>query len=53
MEQRVAIVTAAGRGIGAACARELANTGYNVVLMSRSEDASLLARELNGTGIQG
>jgi NAD(P)-dependent dehydrogenase (short-subunit alcohol dehydrogenase family) len=53
MEQQVAIVTAAGRGIGAACARELANIGYNVVLMSRSEDAALLACELNGTGIQG
>ena len=27
-EQRVAIVTAAGRGMGAACARELAARGY-------------------------
>jgi NAD(P)-dependent dehydrogenase (short-subunit alcohol dehydrogenase family) len=33
-QDRVAIVTAAGKGIGAACARGLAETGHKVVLMS-------------------
>jgi NAD(P)-dependent dehydrogenase (short-subunit alcohol dehydrogenase family) len=49
----VAIVTAAGRGIGAACARTLAAKGYRVALMSRSQDSVDLARDLNGIGRQG
>jgi len=49
----VAIVTAAGRGIGAACARELAARGYAVVLMSQSDAASELAQELGGVGMSG
>ena len=52
-ETRVAIVTAAGRGIGAACARDLAAKGYRIALISRSEDAIHLARDLNGIGLQG
>lgn len=52
-KQRVAIVTAAGRGIGAACARELADCGYHVVLMSRSDGATALAKELGGVGVVG
>src|ERR1700733_5827933 len=51
--QPVAIVTAAGRGIGAACARDLAAKGYKVALISRSEDAVRLARDLDGIGVQG
>lgn len=50
---KVAIVTAAGRGIGAACARELAGRGWRVALMSRSVEATDLARELGGIGIAG
>jgi NAD(P)-dependent dehydrogenase (short-subunit alcohol dehydrogenase family) len=53
MDQQVAIVTAAGRGIGAACARSLAAKGYRVALLSRSPDAVHLARDLNGIGRQG
>jgi NAD(P)-dependent dehydrogenase (short-subunit alcohol dehydrogenase family) len=53
MDQQVAIVTAAGRGIGAACARVLSAKGYRVALLSRSEDAIHLARELGGLGRQG
>ena len=49
----VALVTAAGRGIGAACARELADAGYAVALMSPSEQAELLAGELEGIGMRG
>lgn len=49
---KVAIVTASGRGIGAAIARELA-TDYHLVLMSRSSEATQLARELGGIGLTG
>ena len=52
-EQKVAIVTAAGRGIGAACARELAANGYQLTLMARSSEVLELAKELNGLGLMG
>lgn len=52
-EPSVAIVTAAGSGIGAACARELAARGYRLVLMSRSASAATLATELGGLGVRG
>lgn len=51
--QRVAIVTAASRGIGAGCARELAARGYKVSLMARSQNVVNLADELGGMAIQG
>jgi NAD(P)-dependent dehydrogenase (short-subunit alcohol dehydrogenase family) len=50
---KVAIVTASGRGIGAACARALVDQGWHVALMSRSSAAADLARELGGLGLQG
>jgi len=50
---RCVVLTAAGTGIGAACARELAGRGARVVLMSRSETALQLAAELGGRGLQG
>jgi NAD(P)-dependent dehydrogenase (short-subunit alcohol dehydrogenase family) len=53
MDHQVAMVTASGRGIGAACARNLAAKGYRVALISRSKDAIHLARELDGLGRQG
>jgi NAD(P)-dependent dehydrogenase (short-subunit alcohol dehydrogenase family) len=52
-KQKTAIVTAAGRGMGAACARALAEKGYAVSLMSVSERSIELARELGGIGWQG
>lgn len=51
--ERVAIVTAAGRGMGAACAEELFRRGYKVALMSTSDAASKLAYRLNGIGFRG
>ena len=48
--RKVAIVTAAGKGMGAACARELATRGYSLALMSRSEEATDLAREIPRRG---
>ena len=52
-EGRVAIVTAAGKGMGAACARELHSRGYSLALMSRSGEAAELAEELGGVGFSG
>ncbi len=53
MSEKVAIVTAAGRGMGAACARSLAEVGYQVSLLSVSERSVQLAQELGGLGMQG
>ena len=51
--ERVAIVTAAGRGMGAAIARELAVEGYALALLSSSGAAEKLAEELGGIGVTG
>ena len=51
--EKVAVVTAAGSGMGAACARELAQRGYRVALMSPSGKAGELAEELGGFGLAG
>jgi NAD(P)-dependent dehydrogenase (short-subunit alcohol dehydrogenase family) len=52
-DRPVAILTAAGSGIGAGCARELAARNYDLVLMSRGDGAPQLAEELGGLAIQG
>ena len=53
MAGKVAIITAASRGIGAACAMELAKRDYRVVLMSTTESVLDLAKELDGIGLVG
>lgn len=53
MTSKIAIVTAASRGIGAGCARELAAQGYTVSLLARSESVLDLAQELGGMAVQG
>jgi NAD(P)-dependent dehydrogenase (short-subunit alcohol dehydrogenase family) len=52
-QDRVAIITGAGQGIGAGVARGFAKAGYKVSLMSPSERSIKLARELGGIGRQG
>ena len=49
----VAIVTAASRGIGAACARQLSADGYDVAVMSRSEHVHSITQEIDGLSFQG
>jgi len=51
--QKTAIVTAAGQGMGAAIARELAANGYQLGLMSNSGGAEKLASELRAVGQTG
>lgn len=50
---KVAVVTAAGKGIGGAIARELAGRGFHVALMSNGGGAESLAAELGGVGVTG
>jgi len=53
MHRKAAIVTAASKGIGAACARELAARGYGVCLLARSENVLEVAAEIGGLGVRG
>ena len=53
MKHKVAIITAASQGMGAACARELAENNYHVVLMSTTDSVLVLADELGGKGLVG
>ena len=50
---RVAVVTAAGSGMGAAVARTLAADGYAVAVLSSSGRGEALADELGGLGVTG
>ena len=50
---KVAIITAAGKGMGAACARTLSKENYKLVLMSRTENVLELASDLNAVVIVG
>ncbi len=51
--QKVAIVTAAGRGMGAGIARKLAADGYKLGLLSPGETVEGLARDLGGIALRG
>jgi NAD(P)-dependent dehydrogenase (short-subunit alcohol dehydrogenase family) len=52
-EIKTAIVTAAGKGMGAAIAKELSANGYKLALMSPSGAAETLAKELGALGLTG
>lgn len=53
MAEKVAIVTAAGSGMGAAVAKRLATDGYKVAILSSSGKGENLANQLNGLGVTG
>jgi len=48
--ERVALITAAGSGLGAACARELASAGFKVAVASSSGKGEALGKALGGLG---
>jgi NAD(P)-dependent dehydrogenase (short-subunit alcohol dehydrogenase family) len=51
--EKVAVVTAAGSGMGAAAARRLAADGFKVAILSSSGKGEALAKELGGIGVTG
>lgn len=51
--QKVAVIVAAGSGMGAAAARRLASDGYQVAILSSSGKGEALANELGGVGVTG
>ncbi len=53
INEKVAIITAASKGMGAACAKELSAKGYKVALLSRSNDIVDLAAGLGGIAVTG
>ena len=52
-DQKVAVITAAGSGMGAGAARQLAEDGYQVAILSSSGKGEALAKELGGIGVTG
>lgn len=53
MTAKVALITAAGSGMGAAIARKLADLDYQVAILSSSGRGEALANELGGVGVTG
>jgi NAD(P)-dependent dehydrogenase (short-subunit alcohol dehydrogenase family) len=53
MVDKVAVVTAGGSGMGAAAARQLAQEGFKVAVLSSSGKGEALAQELDGIGVTG
>lgn len=53
MTPKVALITAAGSGMGAAIARKLADLDYRVAILSSSGRGEALAEELGGVGVTG
>ena len=52
-EKKVALLTAAGSGMGADAAKNLASKGFNIAILSSSGKGEKLATELNGLGVTG
>jgi len=53
MTAPVALVTAASRGIGAACSRPRADEGFRLALLARGGDFDSLAKELDALAVRG
>jgi NAD(P)-dependent dehydrogenase (short-subunit alcohol dehydrogenase family) len=52
-QDKVAVITAGGSGMGAAAARRLAEDGYRVAILSSSGKGEAIAAELGGIGVTG
>ena len=52
-DEKVAVLTAAGSGMGADAARKLAERGYRIAILSSSGKGEALAEELGGVGVTG
>ena len=52
-QEKVALITAGGSGMGAAAARRLAKDGYRVAVLSSSGKGEALATEMGGVGVTG
>ncbi len=52
-ENKVAVITAGGSGMGAGAARKLAADGFHVAILSSSGKGEALAKELGGIGVTG
>ncbi len=52
-DEKVAIITAGGSGMGAGAARQLAEDGFSVAILSSSGKGEALARDLGGIGVTG
>ncbi len=52
-DQKVAVISAGGSGMGADAARRLAQDGFQIAILSSSGKGEALARELGGIGITG
>ena len=52
-QEKVAVITAGGSGMGAAAARRLAEDGYRIAVLSSSGKGEALAAELGGIGVTG
>lgn len=53
MDDKVALITAGGSGIGAGAARGLAADGFKVAILSSSGKGAALAKDLGGLGVTG
>ena len=51
--ERVALITAGGSGLGAGAARQLAEDGFKVGILSSSGKGEALGVELGGFGVTG
>src|ERR1044071_1789812 len=52
-QDKVAVITAGGSGMGAAAARRLAADGFEVAILSSSGKGEALAASLGGVGVTG
>ncbi|NNE22725.1 MAG: SDR family oxidoreductase [Rhizobiales bacterium] len=52
-DKSVAVITAGGSGMGAGAARKLAETGYEIAVLSSSGKGEALAQEFGGVGVTG